>query len=274
MVSTVTPFEDMVPSPRVTVDIDAADLHVDAVKITVWQQSKAGQYRVRNMVNRSSVGGFFETDYEVPLGIPVTYRVEQFNASGTSLGFALTLETQVDIADSYAVLQDPLAPGNAVLVEAHTDFGGVLQRSRPTRTYRVGDSTVAQMGLRGLLQDVPLHCQTRSLEDADMLDLILAETQVLVRLMPSGGRLPSILNVVIPDPVEVPVDVQYGGEWVKWDLSGVEVSRTEIDIIVPTYTWQTLIDYHASLVPPGDWADVIAARSSWLEVRRDPFPEP
>lgn len=272
MVSTVTPFADMDPSPRVQVDIDDADLHVDATSITVWQQSKAGQYRVRNMIDRASVGGFFETDYEVPLGVPVTYRVEQFNSAGTSLGFILTLETQVDIADGLAVLQDPLAPGNAVLVEAHVDFGGTLQRSRPTRVYQVGDTSIAQMGMRGLLQNVPLHCQTQSLEDADMLDLVLAETQVLVRLMPSGGRLPLVLNVVIPDPVEVPVDVQYGGEWVKWDLSGSEVSRTEIDIIVPTYTWQTVIDYHASF--GGDWSDLIAARSSWLEVRRDPFPEP
>lgn len=274
MVSTVTAFTDMVPSPRVNVDIDDADLHVDADTITVWQQSKAGQYRVRNMINRSSVGGFFETDYEVPLGVPVTYRVEQFNSAGTSLGFgALTLETQVDVASNVAVLQDPLAPANAVMVRAESRFASELKRSRPTRVLRAGFESFALMGQYGLLEELNLHCWTEDETNRDLLALVLAETQLLVRTMPKFP-IPRVVHVVVPDVIRTPFDYHQGGTTDVWDLVGTEVSRAEIDIIVPTYTWQTVIDYHASLVPPGDWADLIAARSSWLEVRRDPFPEP
>jgi len=265
MASTVTPHEDMNPSPRVDVFIDAADLDGSTVTITVHQISVAGDIEVRNMRGVASAGGFAATDYEPPLGTPVTYRVAQYDSGGVELGFVLELTTQVDIGDGYAVLSDPLAPGVAVMVEAHTDFGGVLRRTRPTRTYRAGLRTVALMGMQSLLEDVPLRCQTRTLADADMLEDVLAAGHFLVRLMPSGGRLPLILHVVVPSPAQIPVDVQYGGEWVQWELDGTEVSRPEIDIIVAVINYQLFADYVAAV---GDgtygfaqtlWATYLAA---------------
>ena len=220
MASTVTPHTDMDPSPRVDVLIDDADLNGSTVTITVHQISAAGDIEVRDMVRVASVGDFAGTDYEPPLGVAITYRVQQFDVDGVELGYVLNLATQVDIADGYAVLSDPLAPGTAVMVEAHTDFGSVLRRTRPTRTYRAGTRTVALMGLQGLLEDVPLRCQTKTLEDADLLEDVIASGQFLVRLMPSGGRLPLIFHVVAESPAQIPVDVQYGGEWIQWDIIG------------------------------------------------------
>lgn len=246
MVSTVTPHADMDPSPRVDVFIDAAALNVSTSTITVHQISVAGDVEVRNMVRVASAGGFAGTDYEPPLGVPITYKVQQYDASGVELGLVLSLVTQVNIADGMAVLSDPLAPGTAVMVEADVTFGGDLRRTRPTRVYRAGFKTVALMALQGLLEEVPLRCQTRTLDDADMLEEVLAAGQFLVRLMPSGGRLPLLFHVVVPSPVQLPMDVQYGGEWVKWDLNGTEVSRPELDIIVPVINYQLFADYVAA----------------------------
>jgi hypothetical protein len=272
MASTVTPFTDMDPSPRVDIDIDDADLDGSTVTITVHQISVAGDIEVRNMVGVASAGGFVETDYEPPLGVPITYRVQQYDSGGVELGYVLELTTQVDIADGMAVLSDPLVPGNAVMVEAHTDFGAELRRTRPTRVYRAGYRSVALMGLQSLLEDIPLRCQTQTLDDADMLEDVLAAGQFLVRLMPSGGRLPLILHVVVPNPVQVPVDVQYGGEWIKWELSGVEVSRPTIDIIVPVISYQRFIDY---LDASGDGTYGYAATiwSTYIDALRNPPPE-
>lgn len=271
MASTVTPFADMDPSPRVDVFIDDADLDVNTVEITVHQISVAGDIQVRNMVRQSALGGFADTDYEPPLGVPVTYRVAQYDAGGSELGFVLELTTQVDIADGMAVLSDPLAPGLAVMVEANADFGSELRRTRPTRVYRAGYRSVALMGMQGLLEDVPLRCQTKTLEDADMLEDVLAAGQFLVRLMPSGGRLPLILHVVVPSPVQLPVDVQYGGEWIRWDLTGQQVSRPEIDIIVPVINYQRFIDYLVATTD-GTYGAAAAIWSTYLSALLNPPP--
>lgn len=264
MVSSVTPHPGMDPQPRVEVLVDPFDLNGSTATITVWQTSELGEVRVRDAIRKTVAGGFTVEDFEVPTGVTVTYRVQQFNTAGVDLGFALEMQTQVDIPDGMVVLSDPLNPARAVMVDGHADFAGELRRSRPVRTINAGGNTVALMGLQGLLDSVPLVCNTRSLEDADMLDLILQETQVLVRLMPSGGRLPIVFQCVVPDPVQVPQDVQWGGEWVRWDLGGHQVSRTELDIIVPLFTWQDVIDYYPT------WTALMAAHVSWLDLLRNP----
>lgn len=264
MVSSLTVWADMDPCPRARVEIDAADLDVGTDAVTVWQLTADAEVPVRSAIRVASAGGVIVTDYEIPFGVPVTYRVEQF-ASGLSTGFSdVELTGQVDIADGFAVFSDPLDPARSVLVEAHLEFGSVLRRTRPTRVYRAGDFTAALSGVRGLLEDVPLRCSTRTLADADLLDSVLAATQFLVRLMPSGGRLPSVFHVVVPSPAEVPVDVQYGGEWIQWDLSGQEVSRSEVEILVPVINYQLFADAFAT------YGDAAAAYSTYLDALRDP----
>ena len=268
MASTVTPHEDMAPSPRVDVFIDDADLDGDTVTITVHQISVAGDIEVRNMVGQLSAGGFAGTDYEPPLGVPITYRVAQFDVGGVELGFVLELTTQVDIGDGYAVLSDPLAPAVAVMVSALATFGGELRRPRATRTYRAGLRTVALMELQSLLQDVPLHCETLTLEDADLLEDVLTAGQFLVRVMPST-RLPLLLHVVAPDPVEKPIDVQFGGEIVEWEIKGTEVSRPAIDIVVPVISYQLFADY-VTAVGDGTYGYAATVWSTYLDALRNP----
>lgn len=270
MASTVTPHVDMDPSPRVDIFIDDADLDPATVEITVHQISPAGDIEVRNMVRQASAGGFADTDYEPPFGVPITYRVAQYDVGGAELGFVLELATQVDFDG--VVLSDPLAPGIAVHVNALADFGGKLNRERPTRTYRAGLRTVALMGIQSLLEDVPLHCETDSFEDADKLEDVLAAGQFLVRVPPTFGRLPLILHVVVPSPTQIPFDVQYGGELVEWQMSATEVSRPSIDIIVPVINYQRFIDY---VFATGDGTYGYAATlwSTYLAALLDPPPE-
>jgi hypothetical protein len=251
--------------------VDAADLDASTVTITVHQISAAGDFEVRGLRSVASAGGVAGTDYEVPFGVPVTYKVMQFDSGGVELGYVLDLVTQVDIGDGYAVLSDPLVPANAVMVEAHTDFGSVLQRNRPTRVYRAGYQTRALMGLRSLLEDVPLTCQTKTLDDADMLDAVLAGSGFLVRLMPSGGRLPLAFHVVVPSPAQVPVDVQYGGEWVRWDLNGTEITRPEIDVLVAVISYGRFADYMAAQADDS-YGAAAAIWSTYLDAMRNPPP--
>lgn len=268
MASSVTAHTDMDPSPRVDVFIDAADLNVSTTEITVHQISAAGDIEVRSMTRVASAGGFAGTDYEVPLGVSVTYRVQQFDSGGTELGYVLSMSTQVDVDQGVAILSDPLAPASAVMVDAVSDFGGELKRTRKTQVYRAGLNTVALMGLQSLLEDVSLHCETLTLDDADRLEDVLAAGQFLVRVMPPT-RLPALMHVVADSPVQVPIDVQFGGEIVEWQIRADEVSRPSIDIIVPVISYQRFIDYLTASTA-GTYAAAAAIWSTYLDAIRNP----
>jgi hypothetical protein len=268
MASTVTPYEDMDPSPRVDVFIDDSDLDGDTVTITVHQISVAGDIEVRNMVGVASAGGFAGTDYEPPFGVAITYRVAQYDAGGTELGFVLELTTQVDVETNVVVLSDPLAPGSAVKARAEAGFAAQMTRRRPTRVYRAGLRTVALMGLQGLLEDLPLRCWTDNADDRDMFVEVTAQTQILVRTMPNFP-FPRILFAVVPDVVQVPFDYHQGGVTDVWDITGTEVSRPEIDIIVPVINYQLFADYVAT-VGDGTYGFAATVWSTYLDALLNP----
>jgi hypothetical protein len=227
---TLTPHSDDAPSPRVDVLFSLGEL-TPAVWATVYQISVAGQFPVRNGVRLSASGGVFATDYETPLGVPVTYRAEMFNGAGVSLGFTGSASTQVDIDPSNVVVQDFLAPRNAIRVDADTSFAGTVTSSRDSQRYVAGTRTVVLQGPLGLAQKIPLRVNTRSLADADRLAAILVEGTCLIRSMPGVVRVSPLLYVAFPDVPQIPVDVQYGGEWVAWDLTGDQISRPDLPII-------------------------------------------
>lgn len=263
---TLTPSDDMEPSPRVEILFDEAELDGSIDTLTVHQISAAGDIEVRNAILRSAVGGFFITDYEVPIGIPVTYRAEQFDSNGVTLGFTDSADTQVNIAPGALVIQDPLAPENAVLVTAEQRFAEQLGYTRPVRLYPAGLNTVALMGERGLLEGIPLRVFTESEEDAALLADVLAEGTFLVRSMPPFP-IPRILHAVVPSPQWIPLDARFGGTWNEWDLTSSQISRNTIDIIVPVVTYERYNDGYAT------YADFNAARSTYLGHIADPPPE-
>lgn len=271
MVSSVTPYVDMDPSPRVDVFIDDADLDPSTVTVSVHQMSVAGDVVVRGMDHVLSTGGFAGTDYEVPFGVPVTYKVQQHDVDGIDLGYVLELVTQVDVGEGVAVLSDPLSPGVAVMVNALADFGGKLTRNRKARVYRAGTRTVALMGLRSLLEDVPLHCETESIDDADALETLLDAAGMLVRV-PPNTRLPLVMYAVVPEPEQVPIDVQFGGELVEWNLTGDEVSRPSLDILVAVINYGRFAAYMNTL-PDNSYGNAATIWSSYLDAMRNPPPE-
>lgn len=268
MASSVDAFTDMDPSPRVTIEIDDADLDGSAHTITVYQLSKGGEFPVRGAVRKATAGGVIVTDYEVPLGIPVAYKVLQYNALGTVIGFASIsgLTTQVDVAVGLAVFSDPLQPRNAVLVGAESRFAGTLKMTRPVKTYRAGGKTIAMMGVLGMLEEIPLQVWTATEDDGAALLLILAETEVLIRTMPPMP-IPRVLSAVIPEIVQRPFDARSGGAAVVWDLNGSQVSRSEIESLVAVVNYQRFADFYAT------YATAAAAYSTYLDALRNPPPE-
>ncbi|WP_298742281.1 hypothetical protein [uncultured Microbacterium sp.] len=268
----MTAFSDMGPSPRVRIDIDDADLDPAAVTVTVLQISKWGQVPVNN-APRDVAGGLVLNDYTVPAGVPVIYRVQEFDASGADLGIALSLDAAVDIPFGRVVIQDPLAPGNAVMLDADVSFAGQRGRSRPTKIYQAGGRSFAMSGLMSALESVALHCYTDTVDDADMLALILEQPVVLVRTHPRSG-LPGSFYATIPNPVpDSTGHARFGRDTNVWDLIGSGVTRPSIDVIVPVYSYELFKQYLDEKYPPfGTYDDAALEWSTYISAIRNPPP--
>jgi len=261
---TLNPIATADPSPRVELVVSAVDGGVSTV--TVLQLSSEGQVVVRNGRRISAAGGAFLVDYEVPLGVPVEYRLEQFNGAGTSLGFTSPVSTQVDIPIGMVVIQDPLAPANAVMLRAERSFAETTGFKRSLQLYPSGNDTIALMGERGLLDSVNLSVIAEADDDQTTLDAILAEGTLLVRTMPPMP-VPRALHVVIDSPRRVPFDAHWGGQVSVYQLEGSQVSMLPLDIIVPVVTWQRVIDAYPT------WTALMAAHATWLDLIKNPPPE-
>lgn len=256
----VTGFGDMAPSPRVQVVVTGTP--TDST-IIVFRLFGKFQTTVRGALRAPSSGGFTIVDYEAPVGVPVTYRAELFNAAGVSLG--ITNEAVVTLVGtgSDAIISDPLSPAAAVTVDGHAEFGSELTRSRPFEQHNVSGRIVTLTGLLGKLQGVPLTCNTRSIADADALDAVLSTTVVLVRTAPPS-RLPALFYAVVGTVRQVPQDVQWGGEWIRWDIQGDETDPSPLDVQVPIITYQMFNDAFPT------YGDFNAAYVSYLDALQNP----
>lgn len=263
-IATVHPGMD--PQPRVDLLFDRVD--AAAVTALVEQISVDGVHTVRtNTVGGIlyAAGGFTVTDYEPPLGVPVTYQAMLYDVEGRPLGYTEPAVVQVDIDPSMAVISDPLSPADAVMVEGAGDFAARTPAKREMELHQIGDQTIALMGALGLAGDIPISVQTKTIASAAQLIHVLKAATVLVRTMP--GPLPFVtraLHVVIPVVDPQPVNVHYGGSWVRFPLVGHQVTRTPLPIIESTVTWQQVIDAYPS------WDALLADYPSWLALLSNP----
>lgn len=264
---TLTPHADDDPSPRMEVLFTAADLHASVSTATVLQISSSGEHEVRGTERMPAVGGVFAVDYEIPPGVDVAYRVDQFDAAGNRLGLSSAVTGRVDIPRDLVIVQDPLAPLRAVRVDVPPEFASELRKRRDMALYRRGTDTIALMGEQGLLEQVPLHLNTRTREAAVVLGQILDEGDVLVRTMPGIVDLPGLFYCAVSEPMRQPVDVEFGGEWIRWSMSADEVSRIPLDVIEPVITWER---YEAAFAT---WAEMEAAYPTWIAAEMSPPPE-
>lgn len=261
-------FEPTFPSisgvnPHAHLVYEAADLHVGTETITVTRSYGNRSATVRGAENAFAAGGAVFDDWEIPLGVNVTYTAECFDADGAPLGFANPVEVRWDDDPSLGWISDPLSPGDAVRVELVADFANMMTRTRQMQLHQVGNRVVSLLGAAGKLQGLNVHIQLKNLADSDRLNEILAVTSVLIRTMPPI-RLPRLLYCVIPQVNEVDIDAQFGRDLIRWELVGNEVDPTTLDIVLPIVSWQTYMDAFPT------WADMEAAYPTWFDAMKNP----
>ena len=270
MPSSAVAFNDMNPSPRVRVDIDDSDLDPACVSVVVVQTSRWGEFDVNN-TPRSVAGGMVIEDYTAPGGVPIVYRVRQYDALGADLGLALSLNAELSWDSNTVIVSDPLAPGSAVAAEATIDFAESLNRPRAVSVYQAGSRSFAMSGLVRGFVDVPLRCFTSSEDQREAFLLLLEQPVLLFRTMPSL-RLPGSFYATVSAPM-IPWDSQDGGDTDEWNISATQLTRPSIDVIVPVYSYDLFKAYLDAKYPPfGTYDDAAAEWSTYISAIRNPPP--
>jgi hypothetical protein len=260
MTATITLHTD---PPSAHLVWEAADLPAGTHTIKVTRTADGVSYVVRGASALFADGGAVLDDYEIPLGVQVSYVAEAFDSDGAPLGAQDALTGQVDTDPSMGWVSDPTNPNAVVQVELKDDFAQDLITVRQVQTYQVGDRVVALLGALGKLTSIPLRMQTKTIPDYHTLVGILRQTAVLIRTAPPTLQ-PRLLYVVVPTVKATQQDVQWGGGWVLYDIQGDEIDATTLDILIPVVTWQDYIDAFPT------WADMEAAYSTWFDAMKNP----
>lgn len=248
---TLTVSTDANPMPRV--EVLFSSFAAGTVKVTVYRLAQGREFKVRSAVNAATAGALSRIDFEIPFGVPVTYRAEMFDASGVSLGFTDTATVTMSIPDMW--VHNPLNPAGGVKVM----FRGSAARelSRPVegdvfypQGRRVG---VVISGQRRGLQGVVLDIIVDSVADADKFAALVGDystTTIPVLCFRLGAndrvRLPRPLFAFVQDPREVDVTYALGGEKIAFEMVGDEVSPPAPALIVPLLTNADLNAYYAT----------------------------
>jgi len=239
---TVTPLPDWSPVPRMSVLF--ASLHPFAETITVERTVGNKRFRVRGAIDRYAVGGFGVLDTEAPKGVPSTYRAEQFDGSGLSLGYTDSATATLDFEGS--CIHQPLDPKRNVAYRFVQGAAADLVKPTPGEIfYPEGRGEAVWIGSqRRGLQGVNLDGATLTLEDAAKLDSMFGtpdepQTPILC-IRTAGMDLPPTLFAVVEEPHQMGFDRFQGGETIRWQMQGTQVAPPAPGLIVPLLTYADL----------------------------------
>lgn len=234
------------PCPRVEVTI--TDLTPTTNTVTIWRTADGKRQAVRGARKRDIVGSDFVTDYEVPLGRLVSYEIEV--VSGLNAQVSAPAQA-VTVNSTTGYIQDPLMPGSAVAISVDALGAGkaTLQGDALRALEYAADMSVinilgspdpvAIMGQRMAAAGVDMSMMTDAAQDgANLRNLLKQAPLVLVRPLPGwGASLASLCYLAVSKPIEIPIDAEWGGSLIRWELNGDLVAAPTMNVLVPLWTY-------------------------------------
>ncbi|KQQ65084.1 hypothetical protein ASF63_14040 [Microbacterium sp. Leaf320] len=211
--------------------------------LKIYRLSEDRQWVVRGGIGIAT--GVAALDFEAPFQTPATYRAEQFDALGNSLGFTDSATTSVDYAGT--VVHNPLVPAS-LWASMHITGDSVAPLVRPTdgeMVYVEGAPVGKWIGTRRQgLRDVEVSLETQTLADANRVQAMLGtyETQqvgVLCIRTSARIRWPRTF-FARGDLSEKELNVRFGGELVRFDSRMDEVEPPFPGLVTPLLTYDDL----------------------------------
>lgn len=265
---TVTPALDANPCPRVEVLI--TDISPGVPVVDVYRLAAGREYKMRGGVQAAVSGALTRIDFEIPFGVPVTYRAEMFDSDGVSLGFTETVTVQLDVAETW--VHNPLDPQGATTVAFWETAARSLTRpSDGEVVYPLGRSVgVIVAGQRHGLVGAVLDIVVDSVDQADRVQNMLggydrrAVPVICFRIGSNDRvRLPRPLFAGILTLSENDLTYVLGGDQITFGMTGDEVAPPTPALIVPLLTRADLNAFYPSR------AALNAAYLTRLDANRD-----
>lgn len=263
----LTAYTDEDPCPRVEVLITHLPPTVDTV--TVWR-SWAGTRSVVRGGNRAEVSGaLLLVDYEVPLGLPVTYWAVGYTAAGVPMQESPSATVTVSAPDTW--IQDPLDPTSAMragmlipgpLMVSGGSFAAPRYRRAGQRIAIHGSRLPVGRGdVRQAAAQVPL------LLDSDNPTTTAGVYEVLDQADPLCVRAPADLVPALTGLVYLAVDEYVpdpdtGWQGTMFTLEGDSVRPPGAGIVVQPRTYADLLDEAAT------YADLTTLYPTYLDLLR------
>jgi len=234
---TLNVFLDAAPCPRVEVFFPSFD--AGTASVTVYRISGSEEREVRGAVRAPTGGTLTRIDFEVPFNVPVTYRAEQFNSAGVSLGF--TPSTVTTVASSETWMHNPLDPQGSVVVFFGDEGGWSVTRPTPgvvshPKGRRVGVVlSEPRQGVVGL----KLTVRTSNDADADRVQAMCGDNGmppvlcVRLGLADQTLRVPQPLFLSALSVSEVDMTTRWGGSELAHMVDGDEVDPPIPGLFVP-----------------------------------------
>jgi len=227
-------YTDFAPVPRVLVSLSPAAGGTQTVN--VLRTSEGREMQVRGGVGVYAVGGVAVMDYEVPPGVS-TYRFEQFDVNGVSLGFQ-TLGS-ITLPD-FTCIHQPLSP--ALTVQSPRimmDSANDLARPSPGQVVWPEGATVGRIiggqrrGLTGTRLHVRLASRAEAVTFAAMFGGYGQDFPSVLCIRTPVGKLPQLPRVLFAgclDPHEV---ISGADALLTYDMTVDEVAPPYPGLLLP-----------------------------------------
>lgn len=247
---TLTVYSDAAPCPRVEVFFPSFVAGTESV--TVYRLAGGQERQMRGAVGAPTGGTLTRIDFEVPFNIPATYRAEQFDASGVSLGFTPSSSVTVASADTW--MHNPLNPEGAARVVFGGESASKILRPTPGVVSRPLGRRVGvvlsepRQGVVGLQIDV----RTTTDADADAVQAMLGDRGMPPVLCIRLGSEYSVMRV--PQPLflsalsapEIDISHQWGLGEIAHQIEGDEVDPPIPGLFIPLLTRADLNAFFAT----------------------------
>lgn len=229
----LTLMDDDNIGPRMQVIFDT--LATGTQTVNVQRTAEGRTMKVRGGVNLFAVGAAAVLDNEVPFGIPVTYKAEQFDVNGLSLGFTNPSTITVDTTDTW--VSQPLNPSLAVQVRVKLESTSSLTRPAPGSTVWTEGATVGRTisGQRTGIQGATILLRMPSPSDADLFDQLwggygVDYPAVICLRTPPNVPLPAVFFIGCTAPARQ----TYGAnKFVVYSIPADEVAPPSPGLVLP-----------------------------------------
>ena len=252
--STLTPFTDMAPVPRVLVDVPVVEFPAGAVTVSLVRECEGRTIAVRGGKRLPATSPIILTDHEPGFGVESAYTVLGHDAAGNITGSLPVGSTVVDFDG--VVVQQPLDPRLSVQVKRLVSTAAEISRETPGElVYPQGHGLPGLIGLgpRRGVEGVHLDLFVSNHADADALQDTLGtyeKRQLPVWLVrtPPGQRLPRVFFCHVPRLTEVNINGHIGMEYLQFsavvtetrppaaNISAAVLTHSDMKVFFATHT--------------------------------------